>query len=262
MKTNGYSSSLITFQESNNASWKNRRLRYARLLQTARKILAAICLPVLAFALVIPKLSAQTILPVSQGRSISAFSSSSSGSTNASALAADFGVFNSQITLANSSASQNSVIDTATITASGSAHGTFTPPTTGTSASDFSVTFNLASSCLFTLSGSMLTIYDLSYPTPESIDLSSTSGTVFHQTGFDSTYYNQSPTTFSTNGVLPSGQYTLALHATGEGDHFGTESYNFAFTVTPVPEPTTSVLLVLGCAALLGLRRLRPSSRR
>ncbi len=55
MKTNGYSSFLITIQESNNSSWKNRRLRYARLLQTARKILAALCLPALAVAFISPK---------------------------------------------------------------------------------------------------------------------------------------------------------------------------------------------------------------
>jgi hypothetical protein len=261
MRTSGNPFFLFTFLKPRKRNCTNRLIRTDRVLQTIRTTLPAISLSALAFWLVVPELPAQTIVPVSQTRTISAFSSSLSSSTNASDSAVDFGVFNSQITLANSSASQNSMIDTATITASGAAHGTFNPPNTGSSASDFSVTFTLASSCLFTLSGSMLTIYDQSFPTPADVDLSSTNGTVFHLDGGFSTFNNQAPTTFSTNGVLASGQYTLSAHVVGEGDHFGNENFNLSFSVTPVPEPATSVLLLLGTAGLLGIRRFRPSPR-
>jgi hypothetical protein len=128
MRTNGHLVFLFPPLESHNSNGASHRIRAGFVSQTMRTTFAAISLLALSFGFVGPKVSAQTIVPISQTRSISAFSSSLSGSTNPSVSAADFGVFNSQITLANSSASQNSMIDTATITASGAAHGTFNPP--------------------------------------------------------------------------------------------------------------------------------------
>ena len=103
----------------------------------------------------------------------------------------------------------------------------------------------------------MQSIYDETFPTPEVVQLQSPSGTIFQQTGGFSTIINPSTTTFSTNGVLSSGQYTLSVHAVGSGVHSGNENYNLTFTATPVPEPSTSVLLVLGALGLLSMRRLR-----
>jgi hypothetical protein len=259
MRTNGHLFFLFPLLESHNSDRADPRTRAAFVSQTMPITIAAICLSAFAFGFVGPKVSAQTIVPVSQARSISAFSATASSSTNPSSSAADFGPFNSQILLADGSANQTSAVNAASITVSGAAHGDFFPPNTGSGSSDFSVTFNLVSSCLFTLSGSMLTIFDQSFPTAPTVDLSSTNGTVFHLAGGASTFNNQVPTNFSTNGVLASGQYTLSAHAVGQGDHFGNENYNVNFSVTPVPEPATMTLLILGGAALIGLRRSRLS---
>jgi hypothetical protein len=52
------------------------------------------------------------------------------------------------------------------------------------------------------------------------------------------------------NGVLPGGIYTLWVQETG-----GPATYGIDFTVTPVPLPGATVLLVSGLFGLAGLRR-------
>jgi len=209
--------------------------------------LAGICLSAFAFGFVLPKVSAQAIVPVSQARSISA------GGISTSAV--DFAAFNAAIQ-SGASANQTSMINSASITASGFAFGN---SSVGLGVSRFSVTFDLASNCLYTLSGTVpWSNIDMGNGAgPPFVLLSSTSGTNFYAHGLP-----LSGGPFSTNGVLPSGEYTLSAQAAAEAFHGENDSYNLTFSVTPVPEPTTMTLLILGGTALIGLRRSRISASR
>jgi hypothetical protein len=208
---------------------------------------AAICLSVFVLGFVAPKASAQTILPVSQARSISA--------SGVSTSAVDFAPFNVSIQ-SDEGANQTSMINSASITASGFAFGN---GSTGLAASRFSVTFDIASDCSYTLSGNVFwSNRDGGQGAgPPFVLLSSTSGTNFYAHALP-----MGGVVFSTNDVLPSGEYTLSAQAAADAFHGENDSYSLSFSVTPVPEPATLTFLLLGTAAFLSLRRSRPSPPR
>jgi hypothetical protein len=224
MKTRGDSFLPFPHLKSRHPNVTSYRMRSALAPQTTRTALVAISSLVLAFGFAGSRVSAQTIVPVSQARNISA------GSGSVSTAAVDFAVFDATVQIPGGySASQNSEIDAASISASGFASG---DAAGGLDISRFTVTFDLVTSCTYTLSGSVAWVNsDEGFGGgPPFVVLSSTSGTNFYAIALP-----MSGDLFSTNGVLPAGEYTLSAQAAADAFHGENDSYNLTFSVSSDP---------------------------
>jgi hypothetical protein len=216
----------------------------------------AVCGLALAVCLAASRAEAQ-IIPVSQSRTVSALWT---GGDDISVSAPDFGIFTNSVyqshtnpgsQAAIATASQNSRIGSSVITASGSSstHATQSGRLpAGESA--FSVTFDLATTCSYALSGSTpwanVDSTDQGYSW---VRLSGPGATIFQAGPF------AYPTSFSTSGILDAGEYMISADGRSFGNHGTSCSFSLMLSVTTIPEPSTWALV--GMSALILLARAR-----
>lgn len=122
-------------------------------------------------------------------------------------------------------------------------------------ASSLMVEFQLSSSSLYTLSGTVAGVFDEFFPNPSQtagnarVFLSDTSG-VIHEAQQAST----ADFPFSFSGTLASGTYTLEAIAANSAFSDSTGFESFSFQLNIVPEPAGASLLLIGLVAVLGTR--------
>jgi hypothetical protein len=212
-----------------------------------RTFSVAVCLLMLGSCVVSPNALAQLITPVSQYRSVSAWADQEAS--------ADFGPFVASFSTnvvygpprypsagyLSVDADQNSEINASSIIASGQAY--FVPGPGGNpfgygpfASSIFSVTFTIDESCSYSLSGEARLGYGGGY----AVVLSDSTG---------SDIQRFLGTAFSTNGTLSAGEYVIGA---GGDVNAGLpwQSYNLDLELSPVPEPSTGILVSM---SLFGL---------
>jgi hypothetical protein len=212
---------------------------------------AALLAALLATAAAPSPLAAALIVPVSQSRSVSVsvnLTGTPPATTNFTA-AAGLGAFNRTNTLSGMArplhpylvqAGQSSQIGGAAITAAGVVDDEPGIASDGFANADFKVVFRLTAPASFTLAGSLTwtetTMYSTGSPAPF-VRLSNAGGILFEAMvpTSDGTLFN-----YTTNGVLPAGEYTIEAHANSTvplGYDQSLMNYDLAFTAVAVGPP-------------------------
>jgi hypothetical protein len=222
----------------------------------------AVCCLALAVCLAASRANAQ-ITAVSQSRTDYA---SVAGIVNAHS-APGFGLFTNIAAvsafrngyLSSAMATQNSQIGSSVITASAKSTTTAGGGTAATAESVFDVTFDLTTTCSYTLSGSTMWVNNDSTDQGYSFVQLSQSGAAIFQAGPYATPIDSAP--FSTSGVLGAGEYRIWADSSSAGPVGTSSGFNLTLSVTPVPEPATGALVGTSVLILLARVRKRQANR-
>ena len=232
-------------------------------MKTSIKHLTIVALALASLAVGASSTLGGTISPTSQKRCVATSAMWYQTPTNATACAADFGVFDQAVHLGFASryepwsldASQQSQIGVRSISATGMVALAFANSfVTGGSTNEFRVAFRFTQPVTYTLAGSI--VWDGLYgPFPSEsplVRLTGPQGVIF-DSGI--ALNDATPLDYATNGSLPAGQYVLEAYAGSASDFGGGETKTFSldFQVTPTGPPVPGDPVYQLTGGLVGL---------